>query len=428
MLKKFLMATTGVAFVALGVGKVSRAADFKVVADNLNSPRGLTFDSDGDLYVAEAGRGGTGPCIPAPGSGADGPQMCSGSTGAVTRIQNGKQERVVEDLPSLATSLPSLSASTNAFGPNDIEFDSNGKAYAVMGLGSSPEERDNVLQVPEFGQLLTFDNINGETSWTKLADLAAYEAKYNPDSDNSGFYNPYNSGIDSNPYDLQIQENTASIVDAAGNDLFEVKTDGSGLELQTVFPERPVTDPATGETIGMQSVPTAVTTGSDEALYVGELTGYPYPEDAARIFRVSSDNQPKVYADDFTQISDIAFDNQGGLYVLEYGTESILSQGYGGPGTLIYVAPDGTRTTIASEELISPSDLALGPNGNLYVSTQSFVAGQGQVVKISNPQSATTVPEPSSALGSLAFGVFGAVLWLLRKKKTASSVESHNNF
>lgn len=418
MLKKLLMAAAGAVVIAFGVGETLYAATLSVVARGLDSPRGLTFGPDGALYVTEAGKGGTGNCIPAPGAGTDGVVMCYGATGAVTRIQNGQQERVITGLPSLATPIPNTSFTYNAFGPQDIQFDSTGKAYAVIGLGSSPEQRDNVLKVPEFGQLIAINQLNSGSPWIKLADLAAYEGLYNPDSTGSSLYNPYQNGIDSNPYAFLIQENTAYIVDAAGNDLFKVKTDGSGLELVTIFPERPVTDPATGETIAMQSVPTSIATGSDGALYIGELTGYPNPDGAARIFRVSADNQPVVYAEGFSQIVDLAFDNQGGLYVLEFASTSLASLDTIPSGALIYIAPDGSRKTIASEGLLFPTALALASNGDIYISNRGYISGQGQVVHIA-------VSEPSYATSILAFGVFIIAVRLLCKQKLSSPVKSY---
>ncbi len=203
----------------------------------------------------------------------------------------------------------------------------------------------------------------------------------------------------------------------SANDLFKVKTDGSDLAAVSVLPERPVIDPATGETIGMQSVPTAIATGSDGALYVGEFTGYPNPDNAARIFRIGPDNQPVVYADGFTQIIDIAFDKQGGLYVLELASKSLLSPDVIPTGALIYVDPNGDRKTITSNGLFFPTALALGSNGDIYISNQGYITGEGQVVRIS-------VPEPTSPLSLLAFGVFITVSWLLRKQKSRSSVKT----
>ena len=40
---------------------VSANYEATVIAAGLNNPRGLNFDSEGALYVAEAGRGGAGP-------------------------------------------------------------------------------------------------------------------------------------------------------------------------------------------------------------------------------------------------------------------------------------------------------------------------------------------------------------------------------
>lgn len=413
MLKKLLMVAAGTAFIALKFGEASYAATLNVIASGLDGPRGLTFAPDGSLYVTEAGRGGTGPCIPAPGAGAGGPVMCYGATGAITRIQNGTQERVVTGLPSVAISVPEVPISFDATGPHDIQFDSTGKAYMVVGLGSSPDQRDNVLKIPEFGQLIANDQLNSESSWTRLADLAAYEGLYNPDNIGSTLDNPYQNSIDSNPYSFLIQGDNAYIVDAAGNDLFRVKTDGSELAALSVFPERSVTDPATGETIRMQSVPTAIATGPDGALYVGEFTGYPNPDNAARIFRIGPDNQPVVYADGFTQIIDIAFDDKGGLYVLELASSSLQLANSIPSGALIYVAPDGTHKTIASDGLLFPTAVALGSDDDIYISNRGYFTGQGQVVHVS-------VPEPTSTLSLLAFGVFIIASRLLRKQKSSN--------
>jgi hypothetical protein len=56
------------------------AHSFTVVMKELDNPRGLAFGDDGALYVAEAGSGGSGPCISLRGL----PPMCAGRTGAVT--------------------------------------------------------------------------------------------------------------------------------------------------------------------------------------------------------------------------------------------------------------------------------------------------------------------------------------------------------
>src|SRR5687768_18117250 len=89
------------AFLVLGL--LSRAAvaqtSVTVVMSGLDNPRGLALGPDGGIYVAEAGRGGTGMEI----IGGEGQPVQYGASGAVSRYLNGVQERVITGLPSLAS-------------------------------------------------------------------------------------------------------------------------------------------------------------------------------------------------------------------------------------------------------------------------------------------------------------------------------------
>ncbi|MEH2006584.1 hypothetical protein [Nostoc sp.] len=87
-------------------------------------------------------------------------------------------------------------------------------------------------------------------------------------------------------------------------------------------------------------------------------------------------------------------------------------------GALIYVAPDGTRKTIASDGLLFPTALALGSDGDIYVSNKGYLSGQGEVVRIS-------VPEPSYTANMLAFGIFITGLRLSRKQKLSSFIKNY---
>ena len=50
-------------------------------------------------------------------------------------------------------------------------------------------------------------------------------------------------------------------------------------------------------------------------------------------------------------------------------------------GSLIRVAPDGTRTTVAGN-LFSPGGVALGADGTPYVTVCSVCPGGGQVLRL----------------------------------------------
>src|SRR5919108_4898755 len=97
----------------------------QVVARGLDNPRGIAFGPDGALYVAEAGRGGAGPCTTVELFG--GP-MCFGPSGAVTRVQHGQQRRVSTGLGSMAHADGGF-----AFGAHDISFRGGGGAYVTVG-------------------------------------------------------------------------------------------------------------------------------------------------------------------------------------------------------------------------------------------------------------------------------------------------------
>ena len=58
--------------------------------------------------------------------------------------------------------------------------------------------------------------------------------------------------------------------------------------------------------------------------------------------------------------------------------------------SLLGDALTGVRTTIASDGLVFPGAVAVGPDGSLYVTNHSNAPSGGQVLRIS------AVPEPSS--------------------------------
>ena len=352
-------------------------SELEVVASGLDNPRGLDFGPWGALYVAEAGRGGDGPCIEGEGG-----TVCAGASGAITKIWHGKQRRVLEDLPSIAAEgspatpeSPEVLAGSDALGPNDISF-SGFRAYFPVGLGGDPALRDELGALgPDFGQLYKASPFGRVRA---VADLAAFEAAENPDQDQ-----PNGAEPNSNPASVLARPGHQYVVDAGGNDLLKVGPTGR-IRALAVFPERIVPAPPgfPEPEISMQAVPTAVVRGPDHALYVSQLTGFPFPMGGANIYRVDKrGGEPEVYASGFTNVTDLAFGPDGSLYVVEIATNGILS---GDPtGALKRIAPDGSVSDdLANGELVAPYGVTVSRKGRIYVSTHSTEPGAGEVVRV----------------------------------------------
>ena len=389
-------------------GNVSNAGEvlrfkpkFDVIASGLHNPRGLDVGSNNTIFLAESGAGGSGPCVPNP----EGGDACYGPTGSLTRVtRSGKITRLVEGLPSLAGP-----GGGNAIGPTDVTRGGPGRLLATIGLGQDPANRSQlgaagpffgqVLQVNEYGTFSlqnaallsaassTEAQENKENSdrmsedapmqaqaadIKTLADIASFEGSANPDG----------SAPDSNPVSLAWKDNRVVVSDAGGNDVVSADKRGN-ISVLAVLPDKLVPNPfAPTTTIPMQAVPTGLTFGPDGALYLGQLTGFPFPKGGASVYRMVPGQAPTVFAEGFTNIIDIAFDNQGRLLVLEIATNSLLS---GNPtGALMRVNADGSKDTLLSDGLITPGGVGVADDGTIYVTNYGTSATQGQVIRL-NP-------------------------------------------
>jgi DNA-binding beta-propeller fold protein YncE len=88
--------------------------------------------------------------------------------------------------------------------------------------------------------------------------------------------------------------------------------------------------------------------------------------------------ETQVYLSGFKAVIDIAFDPDGNLYVLQHATGTTM---LAGPGQLIRVAPDGSRTTVIAG-LDRPTSVAVGPGGALYVTNHGLSVGLGEVLRV----------------------------------------------
>jgi len=344
--------------------RVMAAEPVRVVAGGLVNPRGLAQAPNGWIYVAEAGNADGLNCPPAPPPGTLNPP-CLGLTGAVTRIDpRGKRpaERIVSGLPSVTRR-----SLAEAAGPHKISFLGTGGAFLTMGNGGDVASRDGLGPDGEaLGHLL---KLSAGGTWTAVADLTAHEDAEDPDG----------VGPDSNPYGILARPFRRIATDAGGNSLVEARANGTTRTL-AVFPSRQILPPPGPPT---QSVPTAVDQGPDGWLYVGELTGFPFPAGAARVWRVPpGGGTPEVCATGFTTIVDLTFDEHGHLYVLEFAS------GIGFPpntGRLSRLDSCRARTDAdrIPVDLSQPGGVLIGRDGAAFVTNKTLAPfGTGEVLRI----------------------------------------------
>jgi hypothetical protein len=315
------------------------------VASGLDNPRGLAFGSQGELFVAEAGRGGPGPCRP----GAEGGEVCYGPSGAITEVVRGGQHHLLDGLPSLAAA-----GGVQAIGPSDVAIGRDGEVYYTGGLGADPSVRQATRQLAGMAKLY-----RGSQA---VADVGAFEQRVNPD----GVSPP-----DTNPNAVLAVAGGELVVDAGGNSL--LRADGRGrLKKVATFPARTVNGSS------VQAVPTSVVAGPDGAYYVGELTGAPFPAGAARVWRVVPGHRPTVYATGFTNIIDLAWGPGDRLYVLEIAARGLASGNLN--GALLRAEPGGPPTTVIGDGLTAPGGLAIRGH-DAYISNNSVSAGPGSVLR-----------------------------------------------
>lgn len=386
------------------------SSNVSVYATGLNNPRGLKFGPDGALYVAEGGTGGTdsteGQCeqvIPPVG-----PYTGSDDGARISKISaDGTRTTVAENLPSSQTS-PALGNEISGVG--DVAFIGN-TLYAVLaGAGCS----HGVADVPN-----ALIRVNNDKTWTQVADLGAFQIA-NP------VKNPQ-------PGDFEPEGTWYSLL-ATGGTLYAIEPNHG--ELDKVTPDGNISRVIDISDSQGHVVPTAMALGSDGNFYVGNLTLFPVEEGAAKIFKITPTGQISVFAEGLTAVLGVAFDDQGQLYALETSGPGPSQEAPIVPGTgrVVRVTAPDKLETIASG-LTFPSAMTFGPDGKLYVSNFGFgsPAGQGQIVSITLPATAPTMPTQMPTTGggqrvgvTLWLALIAGVLlvaagWLARRNSTVTS-------
>jgi hypothetical protein len=339
---------------------------FTVYASKLEAPRGLRFGPDGDLYVAEAGTGGTNSTgsaceqVPAP----VGPYT-GGKTARISKISsNGTRTTVASGFPSTQDAMGDV------IGVADVAFIGNTLYALVAGGGCShgnPDISTGVAQV---------NRSNGK--WSLIADVGAFLKTHPAKYESADDFEP-----DGTLYSLIAVDGVLYTVEPNHGQVFSVTRGGS---------IRQVIDISASEG---HIVPTSIAHWRD-SFYVGNLNLFPIDPQWARILTISREEH--FDADDlapgfgdrhshhivnskagFTTVVAVDFGPDGLLYALE------LSDAAGFPtlnaGKVVRVRHSGEIEDVITG-LSVPTGMTFGPDGRLYISNFGAApAGAGTILR-----------------------------------------------
>jgi len=330
----------------------------KIVVAGLHAPRHI-FIQGNEIYIAEAGTGGANTIESAFGP------LSVGGSGQITKVTDGVATPFITNLFS------SLSQSGESTGPHAFYLDDEG-AWVLVGQGIP----DANIEFPTFA-LVSFSP-DGLTQGTVI-DLYANERVDNPDG----------GEIDSNPVDFVVApDGSVLVADAGANAILRVGTDGV-VSTFAVWP------PVEGQP---QAVPTSLELDADGNLYVGFLTGFPFPVGGAWIEVLDPEGQSLRRYNGLTMVTDIELATDGTLYAVEFGQ-------FGEQGPVFYSGRIVRVTETAIEPVVTglnfPYGMAANADGSFYVTNNSSFLPSGELLWV-QPGDDLTPPMPVETMEATA--------------------------
>lgn len=361
-------------------------ASITPVLGGLAAPRGIAFDGQGSMYVAESGVAG-------PGS------QGLTHTGKVDKFASGAST------PSWSTGFNSLyesqdpSSPPDVLGPNGISAvgngcmkHSHGKRNGCQVLMITGESTPGVLAAsggavndPQAGHLYRLDGATGAA--TSKSDVGSQMYQWTGDHQ-SLFPSDF---PDSNPYGVLVttDPNTGEIrtfvADAGANTISEIMPDGTARVVSYI----------PNENFGAfrDATPTCIAQGPDGYLYVGTLDFVsnlfvpPGTGGLSSVWRVdpnaSYPTAPTRWATGLTTITACTFDHQGNFWATEMFAGGLSATP---PGDVVRIpfSNPATQDHFGFGRLPVPGGIAQGPDGAMYVTVGSAAPGtSGGVMRVS---------------------------------------------
>ncbi|HLA42937.1 MAG TPA: ScyD/ScyE family protein [Aggregatilineales bacterium] len=325
--KRFLLVSFSVMLTVVLVIPAFAQDGAQILVDGLTNPRNMSYDSAGNLYIAEAGA--TGGLVNADGDN-------YGASSQITMITpDGERDVIVRGLIS---AIPGTPRGAHAIIATDDSL--------WIALGDQPD-----LTIPWTHGVVELDRETGRVK--RFLDLLQVEVEQDPDG---------NMNMESNAVDLALTDDGTLLIANAGCNCLQSWSEADGLQVVAAWSHAED-----------NPVPTSVEVGPNGDIYVGFLTGFPFPQGGSRIERWSNGELAQTYTG-LTAVTGLLVTDDGTIYAVEFG---VYDQGWG-PGRVVMVTDSGVEPVL--EGLNQPYGIAQSPDGTIVVSVGGAGEGGDQVI------------------------------------------------
>jgi len=380
-----VVAVSAATLVDAGPGYADPGPVITPVLGGLAAPRGIAFDGQGSMYVAESGVAGPGEAGMTHSGKVD--KFAWGST--TPAWTTGFNSLYVTEDPSQPPDVLGP-AGISAFGNGCMKNSHgrrNGCQVQMITSESTPgvlHETNGQVNDPQAGHLYRLDGATGAA--TSKSDVGSQMYRWTAEHADL-FPDDF---PDSNPYGVLVTKDPRTdrvrtfVADAGANTISEVMPDGTARVVSYI----------PNEDFGAfrDSTPTCIAQGPDGYLYVGTLDFVsnlfvpPGTGGFSRVWRVdpnaSYPTAPTVWATGLTTVTACTFDRQGNFWAAEMFAGGLSANP---PGDVVRIpfAHPTTHVHIGAGRVPVPGGIAQGPDGAMYVTVGSSAPGvSGGVVRI----------------------------------------------
>lgn len=325
------------------------AGGISVVASGLASPRGMAWDDEGVLYVAQAGTGETATSI--------------GAAASLVRIEGGCPVEAASGLPS------TFDPFRDVLGPEDAAI-LDGQLYVLQGATGLLEEMNPATPNGVYA-------VEPDGRPRLVADLTAWILA-NPTELTPGDANELGE-----PYRMQAGDGGLWVLESNRGELLWVTPDGQVSRVADLSADHPVW--------------TALAVAPDGTVYAGTLTPSPHLEGSARVVSITPDGAVREVWRGLSTVTGLAFGADASLYALEMAT-GIAPDGSMPAGSGRVVRRTGPEShDVVVSGLDYPIALEVGPDGGLYVALPAYGANDqaGAIIRadLAHPRPMAMDPE-----------------------------------